>query len=163
MYRKLFLCNSENDDIGWCNKNNSKCFFFCFPLKNNKIVFLFKKPKKQVCFFFLNKPRWVVSSWKNVGFSQPCASLTLPSTTPCELWLNACILNLADYLPIQRAELRHKGATLSLACCAINVHVASRVDHQWNVKWADNTTRHCTFPSPALARNDPSKNTMGLA
>ena len=66
---KLLLCNSENSDIAWWNKNNSewgfsvffekrtKSFFF---LKNQKNVFL-KKNKKQV--------EWVF--WKKTGLSQP--------------------------------------------------------------------------------------------
>jgi len=46
------------------------------------------------------------------------ASLTLPSTTPCELWLNACVLHqrttLLSSQASKPAELRRKGETLSL-------------------------------------------------
>ena len=68
-YNKLLLCNSENSDIAWWNKDNSECFFFRFPKEKNNILFLLKKTKtgfqktkkKQVgCFF-----------WKKTDFSQP--------------------------------------------------------------------------------------------
>jgi len=29
-YNKLFLCNSANGGVAWCNKNNSECFFCAF-------------------------------------------------------------------------------------------------------------------------------------
>jgi len=47
-YNKLLLCNSENSDIAWWNKNNSEWGFTAFFQKMNKILFLFKKQKKHV-------------------------------------------------------------------------------------------------------------------
>ena len=49
-YNKLLLCNSENGDIAWCNKNNSECFF-PFSLKKEQNLAL-KKTKNP---FFLEK------------------------------------------------------------------------------------------------------------
>jgi len=51
------------------------------------------------------------------------ASLILSWTTPCELWLDACVHTPANNLPIlagiQPAELRRNGATLPLARRAV--------------------------------------------
>jgi len=73
-YNKL-LCNSENSDTAWWNKNNSEWVFSvffekrtqsCFILKNLKNPSFFeKKQKKQVCWFF----------WKKRGYSQPWYTL----------------------------------------------------------------------------------------
>jgi len=40
-YSKLLLCNYENGDIAWCNKNNTECGFCVFS-KKNKNLFHFK-------------------------------------------------------------------------------------------------------------------------
>jgi len=42
-YSKLLLCNSENSDIAWWNKNHSECFFFIFFKEKTKSCFFFKK------------------------------------------------------------------------------------------------------------------------
>jgi len=66
-YKKLLLCNSENSDIAWCNKNNSEWDFSVFFEKRTKSCFFLKKEKKQFFFkktknpgelFFLKKPRF---------------------------------------------------------------------------------------------------------
>jgi len=57
-YNKLLLCNSENGDIAWCNKNNSEWGFSVFLEKRTKSCF-FQKNQKNV---FLRKPKknmWV--------------------------------------------------------------------------------------------------------
>jgi len=59
-YNKLLLCNSENSDIAWCDKNNSEWGFSVFfkKKKQNLVSFLKKTKKKQWVFFltqvFLN-------------------------------------------------------------------------------------------------------------
>ena len=54
-YNKLLLCNSENGDTAWCNKNNSQ-WGFCVFLKKNKNLFLFKKEKSPDGLFFFKNP-----------------------------------------------------------------------------------------------------------
>ena len=74
-YNKLLLCNSENSDIAWWNKNNSKWGFSVIK-KRTKILFLFLKPilfktnpKNSLFFFkknkrvFLNLGGW--SHWRS--------------------------------------------------------------------------------------------------
>ena len=61
-YNKLWLCNSANCDIAWCNKNNPE-WGFC-------VFFLKKKPVSLKNGF--KKPRRVV--FKKKGFSQPWLS-----------------------------------------------------------------------------------------
>jgi len=42
-YKKLSLCNSENSDIAWWDKNNSESFFFVFCKKRTKSYFFLQK------------------------------------------------------------------------------------------------------------------------
>jgi len=56
-YNKLLLCNSENSEIVWWNKNNSDWGFSVFFEKRTKSCLL-KKTKKL----------WVVFSWKKRVF-----------------------------------------------------------------------------------------------
>ena len=73
-YNKLLLCDSENGDIAWCNKNNSE-WEFCVFLKKNKCLFFFKNTKK----FALKKTknRWVVFFFekKQVFLNPDCLSI----------------------------------------------------------------------------------------
>jgi len=46
-YNKLLLCNSENGDIAWCNKNNSEGVFV-FLKKRTKTCFFSKTSKKRI-------------------------------------------------------------------------------------------------------------------
>ena len=39
IYNKLLLCNSANDDIAWCNENNSEWGFCVFFVKNTTCSF----------------------------------------------------------------------------------------------------------------------------
>ena len=54
-YNKLWLRNSANDDIAWCNENNSE-WGFCVFFEKTKTCFIkktdLKKPRR-VCFFKL--------------------------------------------------------------------------------------------------------------
>jgi len=62
-YNKLLLCNSENSDMAWWNKNKSGCLFSVLFEKRTKCFFsenqkqLFKKKRTQVgCCF---EKKWV--------------------------------------------------------------------------------------------------------
>jgi len=62
-------------------------------------------------------------------------SSTLPSTTPCELWLDACILH--------QLKSRHRfvpAAQHLISFSDNNIRVAHGADQQWNSEWADNLT-----------------------
>ena len=87
-YNKLLLCNSENNDIAWCNK----VFPFSLKKEQNLILFLFKKTKK-TC--FLKKPQKTGGLFfffeKKTGFSQPC-HWSYMTQHPCLFTLiNYCI------------------------------------------------------------------------
>jgi len=92
-YDKL-LCDSENGDIAWCNKNNSEWGFSVFHRKKNETLFLFEKPPKKRFFLNSQKNRWVGLFQKRKRvFLNPAATppwsnfpLFLTSETKCNYW-----------------------------------------------------------------------------
>ena len=64
---KWLLCNSENGDIAWCNKNNSEWGFCVFFKKEQKPV-SFKKTTKKFELKKQQTTRWVVFETKQTVF-----------------------------------------------------------------------------------------------
>ena len=98
------------------------------------------------------------------------ASLTLPSTTPCELWLDAYVLHQRTNVLFSQASnlLRRKGAALSLARRSMK---PGHLLHSALTCWSSANPRQQPHKAPHFhprhrhppPRNDPPKNSLGPA
>ena len=70
-YNELLLCNSENNDISWWNKNNSGWSFSVFFKKRTKSCFFLKKTKNPFFFENLIKKQVGCFFWKKRVFLNP--------------------------------------------------------------------------------------------
>jgi len=72
-YNKLLLCNSENNDIAWCNQKTIKNKVFPFSLKKEQNLVSFQITQKKRFFFWKTGGCFFL----NPGFSQPWTQPTV--------------------------------------------------------------------------------------
>jgi len=99
-YNKLLLCDSQNGDIAWCNKNSSEQGFCVFFWKIIKTCFFSKKTKTNG--FKKNKqPMWIVF-FQNPFFFNPDYLQILFCDFPLIARSGTIVTSLSVWLGVRR-------------------------------------------------------------